>query len=63
MSLAWKQADRWRVRHLWDQGLDTLEIAKDLQVPEHIAERILHEALDIKASVRASLRASVEAVG
>jgi hypothetical protein len=57
----WRFTDRGRVRLLWDQGLDTCEIAKDLQVPEHVAESILHAALDIKASIRGSLRASVGA--
>jgi uncharacterized membrane protein len=62
MTTLWRMADRWRVRHLWEQGLDTIEIAKDLQVPEYVAESILHEALDIKAEVRSDLRASVEVV-
>jgi orotate phosphoribosyltransferase-like protein len=54
--------ERGQVRVLWDQGLDTVDIAKELHTDEPTAEHFLHKALDLKAEVRASLRASVNSL-
>lgn len=62
MRLIYTDDIRAAVRRLWDTGMDTADIAKVLKMPQHQAERVLHEVLDIKNGVRVLLRDSLRAM-
>jgi hypothetical protein len=51
---------RGRIRVLWEEGFDTAEIAQSMQLPEHLVERQLHVALEIKRSIKGQLSPIVE---
>jgi hypothetical protein len=40
---------------MWENGLNTAEMARALQVPESLVERELHAVLEIKRSIVGSL--------
>lgn len=42
---------RQQIRAYWEQGLNTADMAKALQLPEHLIERELHAILEIRRSV------------
>ena len=39
---------RQRVRAMWHNGLDTADMSKDLQLPEHLVERELHIVIELR---------------
>lgn len=43
------------IRAMWEQGLDTMDMAKALQIPQDDVERHLHAALDRRRSIIANL--------
>lgn len=48
---------RQKIRAMWEQKLDTMDMAKALQLPQALVERELHAALEIKRSIVNSLDA------
>ena len=42
---------RAHIRALWEQRLDTVDMARALQFPEHEIERELHAVLEIRRAV------------
>lgn len=46
---------RRAIRALWEQRLDTVDMAKALQLPEHVIEAHLHVALNARRAVVGSL--------
>jgi len=42
---------RAKIRALWEQRLDTVDMARALQFPEHEIERELHAVLEIRRAV------------
>ena len=46
---------RNRARAMWEQGLDTADMARALHVPEHEIERHLHVGLERRRAVVSSL--------
>lgn len=47
---------RARIRAMWEQELDTVDMAWALQVPEYVIEAQLHIALDRRRAVVGSLK-------
>ena len=45
---------RNQIRGMWENGLNTAEMARALQVPESLVERELHAALEVKRSIISS---------
>ena len=48
------KALRAAIRAMWENGLDTVDMARTLQVPESLIERELHAALEVKRSIISS---------
>lgn len=46
---------RGQIRVMWENGLDTVDMAKELQLSEALIERELHAALELKRSIVKSL--------
>ena len=46
---------RKQIRAMWEQRLDTMDMAKAMQLPEALIERELHAVLEIRRSVVNSL--------
>lgn len=62
MTYTKKQREiRGRIRAMWDEGLNTAEIAEGMQLPEHLVERLLHVALEFKRTIKAQLSQSLVA--
>lgn len=46
---------RRRIRAMWEQKLDTVDMARALQIPQHEVERHLHIALDKRRAIISNL--------
>lgn len=46
---------RKSIRAMWEQRLDTVDMARAMQLPEHEIERQLHVALDRRRAVVGNL--------
>ena len=54
MPIGDRKALRNQLRGMWENGLDTVDMARALQVPESIIERELHAALEVKRAIISS---------
>ena len=47
---------RERIRAMWEQRLDTMDMSKALQLPEHVIEYELHIVLETRRAIVSGLK-------